>query len=69
MGSVTIAATFGAGGSVIGPAVAKRLGLPFVDRAIPASLVEKIRQPLEEALADDTEGGTAVGRVLNSALN
>ncbi len=69
MGSVTIAATFGAGGSVIGPAVAKRLGLPFVDRAIPASLVEKIRQPLEEALADDTEGGTTVGRVLNSALN
>ncbi|HEY0540394.1 MAG TPA: cytidylate kinase family protein, partial [Actinoallomurus sp.] len=34
-GVVTVSATFGAGGSVIGPAVAERLGKPFVDRAIP----------------------------------
>jgi hypothetical protein len=35
MSTVTIAATHGYGGSVIGPAVAERLGLPFVERAIP----------------------------------
>jgi hypothetical protein len=35
MGTVTIAATYGSGGSAIGPAVAERLGLPFVERAIP----------------------------------
>jgi hypothetical protein len=62
MGTVTIAATYGSGGSVIGPAVAERLGLPFVDRAIPSSLVEKIHEPLAAALADDTEGA------LNSIL-
>src|SRR5258705_1386802 len=32
MFTVTVAATYGAGGSVIAPAVAKRLGLPFIDR-------------------------------------
>ena len=69
MGTVTIAATYGAGGSMIGPAVAKRLKLPFVDRAIPVSLAEKIHEPLVAALTDDSESGSAVGRLLNSALN
>jgi hypothetical protein len=35
-GTFTIAAAYGSGGRVIGPAVAERLGLPFVDRAIPS---------------------------------
>ena len=69
MGTVTIAATYGAGGSMIGPAVAKRLKLPFVDRAIPVGLAEKIHEPLMAALTDDSESGSAVGRLLNSALN
>jgi cytidylate kinase len=69
MGTVTIAATYGAGGSVIGPAVAKRLSLPFVDRAIPASLVERIHEPLlAAALADDSDTRSALGRLLSSAL-
>src|SRR4051794_28203546 len=33
---VTISATYGAGGSVVGPALAQRLGLPFADRLTPA---------------------------------
>jgi cytidylate kinase len=69
MGTVTIAATYGCRGSIIAPAVAERLGLPFVDRAIPMDLVEKIHEPLVAALADDSERSSAVGRVLNSALN
>jgi Cytidylate kinase-like family len=68
MGTVTIAATYGAAGSLIGPAVAKRLKLPFVDRAIPVELAEKLHGPLVAALADDSEAGSTVGRVLNSAL-
>jgi hypothetical protein len=68
MGAVTIAATYGAGGSVVGPAVAKRLGLPFVDRAIPVALAEKMHEPLVAALADDSVSGSTVGRLLNSAL-
>jgi cytidylate kinase-like protein len=69
MGTVTIAATYGAGGSMIGPAVAKRLKLPFIDRAIPVGLAEKINEPLVAALTDDSESGSAVGRLLNSALS
>jgi cytidylate kinase len=68
MGTVTIAATYGAGGSVIGPAVAKRLNLPFVDRAIPVQVAEKMHEPLHAALADDSETSGTVGRLLNSAL-
>jgi cytidylate kinase len=68
MGTVTIAATYGAGGSVIGPAVAKRLGLPFVDRAIPASLAERIHEPLVATLADDSDNRSALDRLLSSAL-
>jgi hypothetical protein len=33
---VTMSATYGAGGSVLGPRLAKHLGLPFADRLIPA---------------------------------
>ena len=69
MGTVTIAATYGAGGSVIGPAVARLLGLSFVDRAIPSSVVENLHEPLLAALADDSAGPSEVGRLLNSALN
>src|SRR5437016_5518498 len=68
-GIVTIAATYGAGGSIIGPAVAKRLGLPFVDRAIPTSSVDAIHDPLVAALADDTHSSSAVGRLLNRTLS
>lgn len=68
MGTVTIAAAYGAGGSLIGPAVAKRLKLPFVDRAIPVKLAEKLHEPLVAALADESVAGSAVGRLLNSTL-
>jgi hypothetical protein len=33
---VTMSATYGAGGSIIGPRLADQLGLPFADRLIPA---------------------------------
>ena len=69
MGTVTIAATYGTGGSVIGPAVAKRLGLPFVDRALPSSVVKKIHRPLTTALTDDSTRRADVGRLLNSVLS
>ncbi len=69
MGTVTIAATYGCGGSIIGPAVAERLGLPFVDRAIPASLAVKIDEPLVTGLADDGDYTSGVGRLLNNTLS
>lgn len=53
MGVVTISAPYGAGGSEIGPAVAEALGLPFVDRAIPTTVAERLGVPVDEAQALD----------------
>ena len=39
---VTISASYGANGDQIANRVAERLGLPFVDRAIPASVVQQL---------------------------
>ena len=33
---VTVSATYGSGGSLVAPALASHLGLPFADRLIPA---------------------------------
>jgi cytidylate kinase len=38
---VTLAALYGAGGSVVGPAVAERLGVPFLDRAAAAGVAKR----------------------------
>jgi cytidylate kinase len=66
-GVVTISATFGAQGSVIGPAVAERLSKPFVDRAIPYTVAADIGCSLEEALAHDDRTEHGLGRILASA--
>ena len=68
MGTVTIAATYGAGGSIIGPAVARRLSLPFIDRAIPVALAEEMHEPLRAALAEDADHTSRVGRLLDTVL-
>jgi cytidylate kinase len=59
MSVVTISASYGAGGSEIGPDVAERLGLPFVDRAIPVTVAERLGVSLAAAEAQDgkSEGG------------
>lgn len=66
-GVVTVSATFGAGGSVIGPAVAERLSAPFVDRAIPYTVAADIGCTLEEALDHDDRAEHGLGRILSSA--
>lgn len=68
MGVVTISAAFGAGGSEIGPAVAQALGLPFVDRAIPAHVAQKLGVPLREAEAKDERVDTGFWRVISSMV-
>jgi cytidylate kinase-like protein len=68
MGTVTVAATYGAGGSVIAPAVARLLELPFIDRAIPVALAEEIHEPLDSALADDADHTPRVARLLDRVL-
>jgi cytidylate kinase len=61
---VTVAALYGAGGSVVGPRVAERLGVPFLDRAIPSSVAKRAGLP-EAAVAEaDEEPRTRRERVL-----
>lgn len=51
---VTIAALYGAGGSLVGPRVAERLGVHFLDRAIPSSVATRAGLS-ETAVADVDE--------------
>jgi len=52
---VALSASYGAGGSRIGPVLAERLGVPFVDRAIPTAVAEQLSVPLDEAVAHDEQ--------------
>ncbi|MGZ6643417.1 MAG: cytidylate kinase family protein, partial [Solirubrobacteraceae bacterium] len=58
---VTISASYGAGGSRIGPAVADRLGSRFVDRAIPVEVAARLDVDVDEARAHD--GRAAAGLI------
>jgi cytidylate kinase len=60
---ITLSAPYGAGGSQIGPAVARRLGVPFLDRAIPTAVAERLSVPLPEALDRDESVGSSLARM------
>lgn len=49
MPGVTIAASYGAGGSVVAPAVARELDLPLLDRAISVAVATKLGVTVHEA--------------------
>src|SRR3954447_1278654 len=63
---VTISAAYGAGGSRIGPALAARLGVEFLNRAIPTRVADRLHVPLDDALAHDESLGDAIGRLASS---
>jgi MFS family permease len=56
---VAISGAYGAGSAVLGPIVADRLGLPFLDRSIPADVADALRTPVLTAAGydDRSEGG------------
>jgi cytidylate kinase len=58
---VTISATYGAGGSVVGPRVAQRLGVDFLDRAISAAVAERVSS---EAAAESDRPRRGVSRLM-----
>jgi cytidylate kinase len=60
---VTVSASFGAGGAEVGPRLAERLGVPFLDRAIPAGVAERLAIGLEEATARDESIGGLLSRM------
>jgi hypothetical protein len=66
---IALSAAYGAGGSRIGPALAGRLEVPFVDRAIPAAVAERLAVPLDAAAAhDDQMGGSWLERILSGFI-
>jgi hypothetical protein len=50
---VALSASYGAAGSRIGPGLAERLGVPFLDRAIPLAVAERLHVPVDEAVAHE----------------
>lgn len=55
MAVVTISAEYGTGGSQIAPAVARELGLSFLDRAITVEVAERLQLAEDEVLALEEE--------------
>lgn len=65
---VAISASYGAGGSQIAPAVAERLGVPFVDRAIPLAVADNLAVPLDDVEAADEQPVSRLGRILRGFI-
>jgi cytidylate kinase len=65
-GSVTISATYGAHGDQIGHGVAERLGLPFLDRAIPATVARQLKMSEDTAETLDQRAPSRWDRIAAS---
>ncbi|MCU1454133.1 MAG: hypothetical protein JWN46_2279 [Acidimicrobiales bacterium] len=61
---VTVSATYGAGGSIVAPRLAERLGLPFADRLIPARGSTDLPSA-EESLTDEERNQVRGRRLLD----
>jgi cytidylate kinase len=66
MSLVTLSASYGAGGSRIGPDLAALLDVPFLDRAIPAAVADNLSVPADEVLAHDESVGGLLARIRSS---
>ena len=63
---VTLSAPYGAGGSYVGPRLAARLSVPFVDRAIPGEVAQRLSVPLAEAVRHDESPGSVFDRFIRA---
>jgi hypothetical protein len=64
---IALSAAYGAGGSIIGPALAERLGVPFLDRAIPLAVADRLEVSYDDAAAHDEKVGAGwLERVLTA---
>jgi hypothetical protein len=63
---VTLSASYGAGGSLVGPRVAELLGVRFLDRAIPTEVSNRLAVPLDEVLVHDDRAEHGLGALIAS---
>lgn len=68
-GTVTISASYGAGGTRVGTEVARRLGLDFFDRAIPVAVAKRLAVTAEEAQEHDERPPGLLDRLLSALAN
>jgi cytidylate kinase len=66
MALITLSASYGSGGSRVGPELATALGVPFLDRAIPSAVADHLAMPQEEVLAHDESPGGLLARIRSS---
>jgi Cytidylate kinase-like family len=52
---IALSASYGAGGDVVGQALAERLGVPLLDRAIPIKVAEQLRVDPAEAVTVEVD--------------
>jgi cytidylate kinase len=63
---ITVSASYGAGGSVVAPALAERLGLPFLQRVTTSEGHPAEPGPCDEALTEEELKATPMHRLLAS---
>ena len=63
---ITVSATYGTGGSVVAPALAQRLGLPFLQRVTTTEGEVALAAPCHERLVAEEAKSTPVHRLLAS---
>lgn len=63
---VTLAARYGAGGSYVGPRLADRLGVPFLDRAINRSVAVRTGLPEELVSSYEQKPRAGISRLLDN---
>jgi cytidylate kinase len=61
---ITVSASYGAGGSVVAPALARRLGLPFLQRVTTSTGQIAEPGPCDEQLSEEEAKATPVHRLL-----
>lgn len=61
---VTVSAPYGAGGSRVGPLLAERLDVPFVERVMRRHVADRVAGPLTEARDEQQPVGRLLGRIL-----
>jgi MFS family permease len=61
--TIAISASYGAGGDAIARAVAAKLGVEFLDRAIPVQVAAEMAEPLEVVLAQEDETYDGLGEL------
>lgn len=57
---VALSAAYGAAGSQIGPGLAQRLGVPFIDRGIALAVAERLDISVDDALAHEEPPGQSL---------